>query len=305
MPAPRFAPRTSDDLSPEPPTPHLIRDVCRPSGSVLMFGRTGIGKSRLLWQLACGWAQGHATFGLTPARPLRITFVEADMFREDFESMIKEYSTHGVMSSPNLCWFARDDETPMMVDGAFGQVLHTHNSAWATDLTIFDAVPDMHLGDANDQRTAYQTLRALQTASNNRAYLGVLVRRKGSTQDQGDDSDTIDSMLGSQGWGRQASTVWQMTGVPSLVWVKHRLCPRPAPIVMAIDSHGCFALRTEGARGLIASEAAKGFTSAAELAARIMARPEYAALPQGQQYKERMLRQMIASFVEHQRPSPV
>src|SRR5512146_299714 len=197
-----FTPRTTADLTSAPPIPHLIQNVCRPTGSALIYGRTGIGKSRLLWQLACGWSTGQSVFGLTPAKPLRITFVEADMFRQDFESLIKEYQTKGINASPNLCWFARDDETPMLVDGAFGKVLAAHNTTWDVDLTIYDAVPDMHLGDANDQRTAYQALRALQAAAISRAYLGVLVRRKGSVLEANEENETVDSMLGSQGWGR-------------------------------------------------------------------------------------------------------
>lgn len=299
----QWTPRTQADLTPTPPIPHLIQNVCRPTGSALIYGRTGIGKSRLLWQLACGWAAGHAVFGLTPCRPLRITFVEADMFQQDFESMIKEYQTLGISATPNLCWFARDDDAPMLVDGSFGLTLAAHNAKWDTDLTIFDAIPDMHIGDANDQRVAYQALRALQTAVNGRAYLGVLVRRKGSVLEAAEENETVDSMLGSQGWGRQASTIWQMTNVPSLVWVKHRLCPRPAPIILT-NRNGVFSLKSSGVLDLIHTEASTGFTSALELTNRVLARPEYAALPLEQQYKERSVRNMISTLIAQGRITP-
>lgn len=292
----RFTPRSSADLTSEPPIPHLIHNVCRPSGSVLLYGRTGIGKSRLLWQMACAWSQGQSAFGLLPARPLRITFCEADMYRMDFESMIKEYASSGIVSSSSLCWFARDDETPMLVDGAFGTTLRDHNVAFNTDLTIYDAIPDMHLGDANDQRVAYQTLRALQTAANNRAYLGILVRRKGSALEASEEHETIDSMLGSQGWGRQASTVWQMTATPSLLWVKHRLCPQPPPIILTVNALGHFIPRHAGATVIILDEARHGFTSVNDLAKRVQARPDYAALPSIQQYKDRALRTLIGQL---------
>lgn len=292
-----FQPRTAADLDDTPGDPHLIRDVCRQRGSILLFGRSGIGKTRVLWQLACGWAAGDETFGLAPARPLRITFVEADMYRTDFETLIKEYTQHGIIVSPNLCWFARDDDTSYFVDGIFGKRLREHNEAWNTDLTIYDAVPDMTLGDSDKQESAYRALRALAAASVNRAYLGVMVQRKGSTQQIADqETETIDNMLGSQGWGRQASTVWQMTAVPSLVWVKHRLCAKPKPIILTVDARGVFELRAAGANGIIMDEAAKGFTSANELAQRIQTLPDYKAL--AHQYKDRMLRDLIARLIQ-------
>ena len=291
-----YQPRTAADLDDTPPEPHLIVDVCRSTGSILLFGRTGIGKTRLLWQLACGWAGGRETFGLAPARPLRITMIEADMYRTDFESMIKEYAKVGIIAPPELCWFSRDDDTSYFIDGTFGKRLQAHNDKWNTDLTIFDAIPDMTLGDSDKQESAFRSLRALAAASVNRAYLGVMVQRKGSNQQTAEEeAETIDNMLGSQGWGRQASTVWQMTNVPSLVWVKHRLCAKPRPIVLSRDTAGVFSLRSAGAQGVIWAEAAKGFTSVNELATRVSTLPEYRALQTP--YKDRMLRDIISRLV--------
>lgn len=298
-----YQPRSEADLDDSPGIPHMIQDVCRPVGSILLFGRTGIGKTRFLWQLACAWSRGEAAFNLKPAKPLRITLVEADMYRTDFESMIKDYKKHNVNPSPNLCWFSRDDDTSFNITGAFGKALREHNESWGTDLTIYDAVPDITLGDPNDMRVAYDTLRALASAATNKAYLGVLVQRKGSPQQTEEETETIDNMLGSQGWGRQASTVWQMTAVPSLIWVKHRLCAKPKPIVLSIDAHGVFSLRSEGSQGFILSEAAKGFSSARELAERIQQLPQYKML--AHPYKDRMLRDLIASLIQQGKIVPI
>ena len=291
------------DLDDTPAEPHLIRDVCRARGSVLLFGRTGIGKTRLLWQLACGWAAGQETLGLASAHPLRITLIEADMYRTDFESLIKEYAKAGVIAPPNLCWFSRDDDASYFIDGPFGKRLREHNESWGTDLVIYDAIPDMTLGDSDKQESAYRALRALAAASVNRAYLGVMVQRKGGAQQTAEeDAETIDSMLGSQGWGRQASTVWQMTNVPSLVWVKHRLCPKPPPLIYTRTPDGLFQLRAAGAQGIIMREAAHGFVSINELAQRVQALPEYKALTY--QYKDRMLRDIIARLVQQGQLAP-
>lgn len=298
--------RTAADLDNAPPIPHLIQDVCRSQGSILLFGRTGIGKTRLLWQMACHWAAGKEAFGLRPAHELRITFVQADMYRTDFESMIKQYSSDGLPPPPALCWFSRDDDASFIIgaSGGFGKALAEHNKSWDTDLTIYDAVPDITLGDPNDQQVAYNCLRALASAADSKAYLGVLVQRKGSTQQTiEEDTENIDNMLGSQGWGRQASTVWQMTAVPSLVWVKHRLCKKPRPIILSVDDAGTFSLRSAGATGFIHAAAASGFRSARELADRVSAMPEYRALQHP--YKDRMLREVIASLIQQGKLKPV
>lgn len=289
-----YVPRTTVDLSPDPPPPHLISNVCRANGSVLLYGRTGIGKTRLIWQLACAWSRGLEIFGLAPLKPLRITIVEADMFRADFEAMIKEMAEHhGFAPSDNLCWYSRDDSLPFFVDGTFGASLLDHNVKWGTDLTIYDAVSDMHLGDPNDPRTAVQIIRALYGASNDKAYLGVLVKRKGYKFDSNEE-ETVDELLGSQAWARAASTVWQMTNVPSLVWVKHRLCPKPAPIIFQVTPGGIFIAKAASAQGLIINEASKGYQSLRELIARVQMLPGYQSMTHP--YKERMLRELASAL---------
>ena len=291
-----FRPRSAADLTDEPGIPHLIQDVCRPVGSILLYGRPGIGKTRFLWQIACGWAEGKAVFGLTPARPLKITFIEADMYRSDFESMIKEYRDNGLPPPPSLVWFSRDDDTAFNIAGSFGKAVRAWNEASDTDLTLYDAIPDICLGNPNDVQTAYDALRALAFAANNRAYFGVMTQRKGSNMQTGDeDEENIDNLLGSQTWARQASTVWQMTKVPSLVWVKHRLCPKPKPIILTVSPGGVFSLKGSNAQGLIAREAARGYSSIRELADRIAATPEYRNLPGA--YKDRMLRENITNLI--------
>jgi hypothetical protein len=280
------------DLTDEPPLPHLIENVCRESGSILLYGKTGIGKTRFLWQLACGLARGQETLGLRPMRPLRISLVEADMFRTDFESLVKEYAQKGIVAPDSIYWFSRDDTTPYWIQGQFGKALLEHNRTHDIDLTIYDAIPDIFLGDANDSATAMKTIRELHAAANGRAYLGVLTQRKGQPTGRDTDGENVDEMLGSQAWARAASSVWQLTNVPSLVWVKHRLCQKPAPIPFTVAPNGVWSVKGAGARGLIEREAAKGFTSIRELVARVQATDEYKTLDSP--YKDRMLRELAA-----------
>lgn len=265
-------PRRVADLSSDPPAPHLIGGVVRDQGSVLLFGATGLGKTRLVWQLACAWAKGESIFGLTPRMPLRTLFVEADMFRTDFEELIKEMRIAGVDPPSNLAWFARDAEEIFSVAGPFAETVSAFTRAENIQLTIFDAVPDLHAEDPNEARVALNILRALHRLSNNSVYLGVMVQRKADRKlDQDRTIESVEDMLGSQGWGRQAATIWQLTGVPSLIWTKHRLCKRPPSIPLFINNSGVFSWRLTELVALIQKEAARGYSSARELAKRVVA----------------------------------
>jgi len=264
-------PRTVATLPSDPPAAHLIQNVVRDQGHVLLFGKTGVGKSRLVWQMACAWGVGAPAFGLTPRKPLRVVFVEADMFRSDFESLIREMHVVGVVPPPSLTWFSPTEDELFDIASPFATELIAFNRSHQTDLTIYDAVPDLHTEDSIDARSAQRVLRCLSRMSATRAWLGVMTQRKASDKtDRDTDVGDVEEMHGSQGWARKASTVWQLTNVPSLVWVKHRLVKKPLSIQLTLGDDGIFLDRNVGLIRLLCTEAAKGYTSARELARRVL-----------------------------------
>ncbi len=267
-----IAPRTTADLPVGPPAPHLIRWFMRDRGSALVFGRTGLGKTRLLWQMACAWARGEPAFTLTPREPLKITFIEADMFGEDFEELVKELRGAGIEPPPGLVWFARDQEEVWTVENqTFYESVAAYNRLHGVHLTIYDAIPDLYYGDPNDSNIANRTLRSLHRLAAGRAYLGVMVQRKADRRaDPEADADAGEDMFGSQAWSRQASAILKLTAVPSLVWTKSRLCQRPMSVQLMLDDRGVFHERRSELVRVICHEAAKGYHSARELAKRVL-----------------------------------
>lgn len=257
----------SDQLSTNPPHPHLLKDVCRTTGSVLLFGRTGIGKTRLLWQCACAWANGEAIFGIAPAHSLKIAFVEADMLAPEMEDFVKELAAVGVKPSSNIrLVMRRDTDNFTLAPGSpFYQWIRAQHDAWGTDLTIFDAIIDLHDGDSNSQETAARMLQRLRIAAGGRAYIGTFAQRKLPPTGASDDA-TGDEMLGSQGWGRQAHTVIQMTNTPSLVYQKTRLCKKRAAVHLLITDDGLFTERYVDLAGAIILASNGGYKSKVELA---------------------------------------
>jgi len=63
-----------------------FRYLCR-GGGALLVGPTGIGKSTLALQAAFCWSVGRDCFGITPARPLRSLFIQAENDGGDLAEM--------------------------------------------------------------------------------------------------------------------------------------------------------------------------------------------------------------------------
>jgi hypothetical protein len=64
------------------------RWLCQ-AGSFCLFGQTGLGKSSLAIQAGVSWALGLDLFGITPVRPLRSLFVQAENDRGDLAEMLR------------------------------------------------------------------------------------------------------------------------------------------------------------------------------------------------------------------------
>lgn len=83
----------------------MTRYLCRGYGSWLI-GPSGIGKSVLLFQLACLLALGRSMFGITPVRPLRVLLLQAENDIGDLAEMVQ-----GVASALVFDAFHTDFET--------------------------------------------------------------------------------------------------------------------------------------------------------------------------------------------------
>ena len=245
-----------------PPPPHLIHNLLRETGSAILYGPTGVGKSRFLWQCACAWSAGHSAFGFTPREPLRILYVEADMDRHETQAFVHELAAAGCAPTANLrlVCYQRDlfllafrDARGTIRQAELTDWLHAATLAFDAHLVIYDALADLHDVDGNSQSDAHVVLRAAQRAAAYRAYIGVLTQRKLSLDNQRNGDNTIEDALGSQAWNRRANTTLHALGVPpatmrAVAIEKSRLAPTgptgPLPqIWLEMQPSGLFAHR--------------------------------------------------------------
>ncbi len=293
------------------PPPHLIHNLVRETGSVIVYGPTGVGKSRFLWQCACAWSRGEPAFGLRPRSALRVVFVEADMDEHETRAFVYELAAAGCQPTDRmrLICYRRDlfllttrtrfglAQTPL-VDWLAAQV-----QALQADLVIYDALADLHDVEGNSQSEAHTVLRHAQAAAAGRAYIGVLTQRKLSLEARGDDRLNIEDTLGSQAWNRRANTTLRCIGTPPhpmtrVAVEKPRLAPAAAfpAIELRMTKQGLF----EAAQTLDEAilEAVRALPA---LSQRALARALPARLPACFPHGEEALRKHIVALVDQGR----
>ena len=130
------------------------RWLCR-GGSVLMAAGGGQGKSTLAIQFAVLWALGRAAFGLTPRRPLKILFIQAENVDGDLSEMLK-----GVVGGLGLgdCAAALDERLVLVQETCrtgkeFIAYLNLLVIKYQPDVVFIDPVFSFLGGDASDQDT--------------------------------------------------------------------------------------------------------------------------------------------------------
>jgi RecA-family ATPase len=75
----------------------LIGDrwLCK-SGSLVLQGPTGVGKSSLMLQMLMSWAIGRDFFGIKPVRPLRVCLLQAENDKGDMAEPFQDVAKHAL-----------------------------------------------------------------------------------------------------------------------------------------------------------------------------------------------------------------
>lgn len=155
------------DTTSDPNTLIGKRWLCK-SGSCLLVGPSGVGKSSLAMQFAAGWAVGRPVFGLTPVRPLKCLVVQAENDTGDLAEQISGVRAGmglDVFSSPppevldllraNLVFVRDTTHTGQRFAEAIRILVEKHRP----DLVIFDPLLSFVGGDISKQEVCSQFLR--------------------------------------------------------------------------------------------------------------------------------------------------
>lgn len=139
------------------------RFLCR-HGSLLLVGRTGLGKSSLALQWAISWAVGRVSCGLMPTRPLRSLLIQAENDPGDLVEM-RQGIFEGLKMSTTQRATAGDSVLVETVDDCIGQDFILRRLAplirqHQPDLVWLDPLLAYLGGDVSRQDVVSQFLRA-------------------------------------------------------------------------------------------------------------------------------------------------
>jgi len=215
----------------------LIRDrfLCR-GATLLLVGRTGLGKSSLALQLAISWAIGRECFGFRPAAPLRSLFIQSENDPRDLSEM-----RSGIFDGLELCerdWSAAGEAVNVCtIDDSTGIDFVRHRLAPLVervkpDLLWLDPLLGYLGGDVCDQRTVSDFLRVHLAPIIHRARLGFVPIHHTPKPPKED----------SNGWG---TTDFAYSGAGSAELANF---PRAVVCLEPTKTHGLFKLRL-GKRG--------------------------------------------------------
>ncbi|MFZ3376215.1 MAG: BT4734/BF3469 family protein [Chthoniobacterales bacterium] len=139
------------------------RFLCR-GGGLTFIGSAGIGKSTAVIQMAISWSVGRACFAITPARPLKILYIQAENDEGDLCEMRDGVLEHLELSDEEretlkdnfVCVF-ESSRTGEELIGAIGLLLQQHSP----DLLVLDPALSYIGGDVNQQEIVGRFLRNL------------------------------------------------------------------------------------------------------------------------------------------------
>jgi len=154
------------------------RFLCR-GGGLLFVGSTGVGKSTGIIQMGISWAVGRTCFGIRPAKPLKILYVQAENDEGDLcemrdgvlEHLDLKASERDELERNFVCVFESSRTGDELVTGTLQPLLEEHTP----DLIILDPALSYLGGDGNEQKIVGPFLRNSLTPMLQKHKCGVLI----------------------------------------------------------------------------------------------------------------------------------
>lgn len=223
----------------------IIEPFLMNGSSMMLYGRQGEGKSRLLWQMAYAIASGEPWLFYEIARPGPVVFLELDMPAAEFRIMMQQAETAG-LNHPDIHVLDADDlasEFNIMSTRCLDSL-----RSWIVDLepsllildTVNDAFYTVKSPDVN--AAASMVVRTFRELVNPGAFVYSNHTRKEPSYKPRSDEETTDddAFLGPGAWERQATSsisikrAEKYSEIRTFTIKKHRLAQPP---VKQFDMH--------------------------------------------------------------------
>lgn len=211
-----FAPVTEIAKEPDETEEWIVKGLLRSGTYMIVYGREGRGKSRIIYQLAAAIADGSSWFGCDIEDTGSVVFLQADMAPKESKAIIRAADKIGLLR-PNI-FFPRvfgtiDVLTP---DGA--KVLEGIKERFSPKVVVIDTATDVfepkkRHGDDAANGPIRECIRAFRLAFPDAGLIFVLHERKTSQFLQAKGMEDEDSALGGGEWTRKAASVVRLKGI--------------------------------------------------------------------------------------------
>jgi hypothetical protein len=188
----------------------LLRGLLLPGTYMIVFGKEGLGKSRLVYQLAHAFQTGEAWFGLEICKTGRVLYLEADMSPEQSAALVRDATASGMEGGDIVFPSAYGSLNVLEPMGEQGLALLQER--FNPMIVVVDTATDVFDGDEGNE-AAKQAIRAFRQAFENAGLVFILHERKKSQFLQAKGIEDEDAYLGAGEWSRKASGVVRLQGV--------------------------------------------------------------------------------------------
>lgn len=178
--------------------PFLIRPYIPRGGTILLYGKTSIGKSPLTWEMArC--VGGGEDFYAHPAAIGRVLYLEFDT-----PKVLVQPRVRLIESPPSNVWWEFLHPCHIVTDGRTQTYLRELQGQCLPDFVVVNTLRRIHQGDEKDGSLPTRIYSTFQAIFPGAACLFVHHDKKTPAKDQVGDPD--EAFSGHQAWWNDATT---------------------------------------------------------------------------------------------------
>lgn len=211
-----FAPVTEIINAPDEQEDWIVKYLLRPGTYMIVYGREGRGKSRILYQLGAAIADGGTWFGCAVEDRGNVVFLQADMAPKESKAIIKAASKMNLLRD-NIFFPTTfgilDVLTPEGQDVLLGIKERLDPKVLIIDTATDVYEPKMRHKDDTVNAPVRECVRTFRAIFPDAGLIFVLHERKSSQFLQAKGVEDEDSALGGGEWTRKAASVVRLKGL--------------------------------------------------------------------------------------------
>ncbi len=191
----------------------LIKDMLVPGGYMIVYGKEGAGKSRLVYQLAQSFQTGEPWFGLNIGKTGKVLYLEMDMAPMESHIMVKDAHEAGYAPSEEGIIFPKVRGSLNVLTSSGRKALEALKEAHDPLVIVIDTISDIFLDDGksdNVNELYRRVINVFREVFPEAGLIFLLHKRKMNQYLQAKGGTDEDSALGPGEQTQKASSVIQI-----------------------------------------------------------------------------------------------